>query len=135
MLLDVMDLLLTRDLSRAHVVDFNPYAPRTDSLLFDWSELAEVYNQAQEHGIELGVRSLRLEDSAPTGGPPVANPPLPLLRIVTSTNQSARPMYSHNMIPADALSDDAMRFATEMAVEMAQREREAQEAEARAGER
>lgn len=39
------------------------------------------------------------------------------------------------MIPADALNDNAMQFAAEMAVEMAQRAREVQGAEARAGER
>ncbi|CAE6481403.1 unnamed protein product [Rhizoctonia solani] len=133
----VMDLLLTRDLSRAHIVDFNPYAPRTDPLLFEWSELAELHARAEELGIESGIDSLHLEERTQTD--PTDNQAIsgttPLLRIVTSPNQSARPMYSHNMIPADALSDNAMRFAAEIAVEMAQREREAQETEVRRGER
>ncbi|CAE6466466.1 unnamed protein product [Rhizoctonia solani] len=131
----VMDLLLTRDLSRAHIVDFNPYAPRTDPLLFEWSELVELHTRAEQEVIELGIESLNLEESPHTGGRTASGIDLPLLRIVTSPNQSARPMYSHNMIPADALSDNAMRFAAEIAVEMAQREREAQEIEARRGER
>jgi hypothetical protein len=128
-----MDLLLTRDLSRAHVVDFNPYAPRTDPLLFEWLELAELHTQAQQDEIESRVRLLHLgpAENSLENEPSVVGSALPLLRIVTSPNQSARPMYSHNMIPADAFSDNAMQFATEMAVEMAQREREAQEAEAR----
>lgn len=130
-----MDLLLTRDLSRAHVVDFNPFAPRTDPLLFEWPELAELHNQAEQAEIELGVQSLRLGEDALASEPSVLRSTFPLLRVVTSPNQSARPMYSHNMIPADALSDNAMRFAAEIAVEMAQREREVQEAEARASER
>ncbi|CAE6459904.1 unnamed protein product [Rhizoctonia solani] len=133
----VMDLLLTRDLSRAHIVDFNPYAPRTDPLLFEWSELAELHARAEQMEIESGLDSLRLEESTHTGpgyNREFSTIDLPLLRIVTSPNQSARPMYSHNMIPADALSDSAMRFAAEIAVEMAQRERETQEAEARRGE-
>ncbi|CAE6470887.1 unnamed protein product [Rhizoctonia solani] len=134
----VMDLLLTRDLSRAHIVDFNPYAPRTDPLLFDWSELAELHARAEQIGIESGIHSLHLGVDAhtgPTDNQAVTSAELPLLRIVTSPNQSARPLYSHNMIPADALGDNAMRFAAEIAVEMAQREREAQEAEARRGQR
>lgn len=133
--LDVLDLLLTRDLSRAHVVDFNPYAPRTDPLLFDWSELAELHTRAVGSDIDLGVQSLSLDDNLPAGEHSLTGVALPLLRIVTSPNQANRPMYSHNMIPADALSDNAMQFAAEMAVEMAQRAREAEEAERRAGER
>ncbi|CAE6470152.1 unnamed protein product [Rhizoctonia solani] len=130
----VMDLLLTRDLSRAHIVDFNPYAPRTDPLLFEWSELAELHARVEQRRIESGIRALNLEENIganSTSNPASFNDDLPLLRVVTSPNQSARPMYSHNMIPADARSDNAMRFAAEIAVEMAQREREAQEAEAR----
>lgn len=132
---DVLDLLLTRDLSRAHVVDFNPYAPRTDPLLFDWSELAELHTQALGSDVELGVQSLSLDDRPPTTERVSLGTTLPVLRIVTSPNQANRPMYSHNRIPADALSDNAMQFAAEMAVEMAQRAREAEEAEGRAGER
>ncbi|CCO28814.1 Cell division cycle protein 123 [Rhizoctonia solani AG-1 IB] len=131
----VMDLLLTRDLLRAHVVDFNPYAPRTDPLLFEWSELADLHTRAEQIAIELEIDSLNLEESVPIDSRTVSGIELPLLRVVNSPNQSARPMYSHNMIPADALSDNAMRFAAEIAVEMAQREREAQDAEARRGER
>ncbi|KAG8763534.1 hypothetical protein FRC11_002047 [Ceratobasidium sp. 423] len=130
----VVDLLLTRDLSGAHIVDFNPYAPRTDPLLFEWPELAELHAQTEQIGIESGIHSLNLEESVRTNSTnnrTASGVDIPLLRIVTTPNQSARPTYSHNMIPADALSDNAMRFAAEIAVEMAQREREAQEAEAR----
>ncbi|KAI6168980.1 hypothetical protein EDD17DRAFT_1524187, partial [Pisolithus thermaeus] len=34
----VFDLLLTRDLSGGHVIDFNPRAPHTDPLLFTYEE-------------------------------------------------------------------------------------------------
>ncbi|QRW00414.1 cell division cycle protein [Ceratobasidium sp. AG-Ba] len=126
----VLDLLLTRDLSRAHIVDFNPYAPRTDSLLFEWSELAELHEQALSSEERLGLQSLSLEESA-ADEQLVSEATLPPLRIVTSPNQATRPAYSHNMVPAEALSDNAMQFAAQMAVEMAQRAREAQELEAR----
>ncbi|KJA16961.1 hypothetical protein HYPSUDRAFT_79852 [Hypholoma sublateritium FD-334 SS-4] len=39
----VLDLLLTRDLARAHIVDFNPYHPKTDPLLFTYDELHALY--------------------------------------------------------------------------------------------
>ncbi|EJD43518.1 D123-domain-containing protein [Auricularia subglabra TFB-10046 SS5] len=77
----VVDLLLTRDLARAHIVDFNPYAPRTDSLLFTYPEL------------------LALAESNP--------PDLPVLRAIDSrTHDSAvrnAPQYQHNMVPLDML--------------------------------
>ncbi|KAG8719747.1 hypothetical protein FRC08_002107 [Ceratobasidium sp. 394] len=130
----VLDLLLTRDLSRAHVVDFNPYAPRTDPLLFEWSELAELHEQARASDAHSGLQSLSLEERT-RGEQLPAGTGLPPLRIVTSPNQATRPAYSHNMVPAEALSDNAMQFAAQMAVEMAQRAKEAQEAEGRRGER
>ncbi|KAF9013479.1 D123-domain-containing protein, partial [Cyathus striatus] len=37
------DFLLTRDLSRGHILDFNPFAPKTDSMLFTYEELRDVY--------------------------------------------------------------------------------------------
>ncbi|KAG8712994.1 hypothetical protein FRC09_019233 [Ceratobasidium sp. 395] len=130
----VLDLLLTRDLSRAHVVDFNPYAPRTDPILFEWSELADLHERAQASNTRLRLESLSLE--GPTvNGQSLSDVELPPLRIVTSPNQATRPAYSHNMVPAEALSDNAMQFAAQMAVEMAQRAREAQEAEGWRGER
>ncbi|KAG9128490.1 hypothetical protein FRC07_009714 [Ceratobasidium sp. 392] len=130
----VLDLLLTRDLSRAHVVDFNPYAPRTDPLLFEWSELAELHEQAEASDAHAGLQSLSLEEQTANRQLSI-NLELPPLRIVTSPNQATRPAYGHNMVPAEALSDNAMQFAAQMAVEMAQRAREVQDAEGRRGER
>ncbi|KAG9088591.1 hypothetical protein FRC06_001956 [Ceratobasidium sp. 370] len=131
----VLDLLLTRDLSRAHVVDFNPYAPRTDPLLFEWSELAELHERARESDTHSRLQSLSLEERTLGEQELPVETELPPLRIVISPNQATRPAYSHNMVPAEALSDNAMQFAAQMAVEMAQRAREAQEAEGRRGER
>jgi hypothetical protein len=39
LILDVFDVILTRDLSGAHLVDLNPFAPRTNPCLFDYAEL------------------------------------------------------------------------------------------------
>ncbi|KAH7906499.1 cytoplasmic protein [Hygrophoropsis aurantiaca] len=87
------DLFLTRDLARAHVIDFNPYALRTDALLWTWEELAE------------------LAASAPTG----ADTRWPELRVVTSPTYSATPDYQHNMVPLEALSLSAGRGVGEFA--------------------
>ena len=39
---ETFDVLLTRDLSYFHSVDSNPYAPRTDALLFMYAELTAL---------------------------------------------------------------------------------------------
>lgn len=77
----VFDILLTRDLSRAHILDFNPYAPRTDSLLFTYEDLQQV------------MSSSSLET--------------PQLRVIDSRSHPAAtrnaPAYQHNMLPLEAL--------------------------------
>ncbi|KAI6099110.1 hypothetical protein F5141DRAFT_1066689 [Pisolithus sp. B1] len=42
----VFDLLLTRDLSGGHVINFNAYAPHTDPLLLTYEGLHEVLSKA-----------------------------------------------------------------------------------------
>ncbi|KAI0035191.1 cytoplasmic protein [Vararia minispora EC-137] len=75
------DVLLTRDLTRFHVLDFNPYAARTDSLLFTYEELY----------------ALR-----------AAGDGKPVLRVVDSRAHPAAtrnaPANQHNMVPIEALS-------------------------------
>ncbi|KAI0755144.1 D123-domain-containing protein [Daedaleopsis nitida] len=77
----VFDFLLTRNLARGHVVDFNPYHPRTDPLLFTYDEL---------HALLL------------------ARPPGPELRVVDSPAHPAAarnaPAHQHNMVPIEALA-------------------------------
>ena len=82
---DVFDFLLTRDLSRGHVIDFNPYAPRTDPLLFTYEDL---------HDLLLA----RGDDYSPTTE----------LRVVDSPSHPAAtrnaPAHQHNMVPLEALT-------------------------------
>ncbi|KAG2358320.1 D123-domain-containing protein [Suillus spraguei] len=77
----VFDVLITRDLSRGHVLDFNPYAPRTDPLLFTYEELSAVFKQ------DLNTPELRIIDSP--------------LHPVASRNA---PAHQHNMLPIEALA-------------------------------
>jgi hypothetical protein len=42
----VFDFLLTRDLSRGHILDFNPYHPKTDPLLWTYAELHALLEAA-----------------------------------------------------------------------------------------
>ncbi|KAH7873161.1 D123-domain-containing protein [Lentinula edodes] len=87
----VLDLLLTRDLSSAHIVDFNPYAPRTDPLLFSYEELRDIVN----------------EDRA-TDTLAQLTAPLPHFRVIDSPSHPAAscksPANQHNMVPFEALS-------------------------------
>lgn len=93
--IDVFDLLLTRDLSRAHIVDFNPYAPQTDSLLFSYEELKNL-----------------LDENSIVGASPneIISPPTPLpeFRVIDSLSHpvanSKAPTNQHNMVPFEALS-------------------------------
>ena len=86
-------MLLTRDLTRFHIIDFNPYAPRTDSLLFSYEELATLFAAAA--------------DATTTSSLP-APAPAPTLRVIDSpahpaANRNA-PQYQHNMVPLEALT-------------------------------
>lgn len=74
-------MYLTRDESRVFLIDFNPFAPTTDSLLFDWEELIP------------GI------------------PVVPFFRVITSETQAsqAMPAFSHNRYPQEVvgMSDGA----------------------------
>ena len=83
----MIDILLTRDLSRFHVLDFAPYAPRTDALLFTYEDLYALQQ--------------RLTDS---------DDALPEFRVVDKdAKPAAAPANVHNMVPLEALSLSAGR--------------------------
>lgn len=85
---DALDVLLTRDLTRFHIIDFNPYAPRTDALLFTYDELADLFAAA----------------TTSTS----ASAPAPTLRVIDSRAHPAAtrnaPQHQHNMVPLEALT-------------------------------
>lgn len=74
-------MYLTRDESKVFLIDFNPFAITTDSLLFDWEELIP--------GIPL----------------------IPFFRVIMSETQAsqAMPAFSHNRYPQEVvgMSDGA----------------------------
>ncbi|KIL67823.1 hypothetical protein M378DRAFT_980458 [Amanita muscaria Koide BX008] len=76
----VFDILMTRDLSRGHILDFNPYALRTDALLFTYEDLQALSE---------------------------VNGDTPVLRVIDSPSHPAAtrnaPANSHNIIPFEAL--------------------------------
>jgi hypothetical protein len=80
--IDTFDVLLTRDLCRAHILDFNPYAPRTDPLLFSYESL---------HSLLVNNKVSR-----------------PLLNVIDSRSHPAAnrnaPAHQHNMVPFEALT-------------------------------
>jgi len=85
----VFDILLTRDMSRGHILDFNPYAPKTDSLLFSYDELFRLLQE----------RKQAFGDIHQT---------LPALKVINSPSHpaanSTAPLHQHNMMPFEALS-------------------------------
>lgn len=86
-------MLLTRDLTRFYIIDFNPYAPRTDSLLFTYEELATLFAAAT-------TTTTTTTSSLPA--------PTPTLRVIDSpahpaANRNA-PQHQHNMVPLEALT-------------------------------
>jgi hypothetical protein len=85
---DALDVLLTRDLTRFHIIDFNPYASRTDALLFTYDELAALFAAA----------------ATSTS----ASAPAPTLRVIDSRAHPAAtrnaPQHQHNMVPLEALT-------------------------------
>ncbi|KAN0087681.1 D123 domain containing protein [Tylopilus felleus] len=90
----VFDLLLTRDLSRGHILDFNPYALRTDPLLFSYEELRTLF-----------IRATREHQPSDTS---TGSLELPELRVVDSPMHPAAARntatHQHNMVPIEALS-------------------------------
>ncbi|KAG6903116.1 hypothetical protein C0995_004663 [Termitomyces sp. Mi166 len=101
----VFDFFLTRDLSRGHIVDFNPYAPRTDPLLFTYEELADLSDAS--NGV-IGYDSVQKD-----------GPELPEFRVIDSRAHPAAttnaPAHQHNMIPIEALSLSSGRDIEEFA--------------------
>lgn len=81
------DVLLTRDLKKCHVVDFNPYIPDTDPLLFTYDDLLTL-----------------LEDALSRDSPQT----LPVFKVIDSPAHPAAasnaPIHQHNMVPFEALS-------------------------------
>ncbi|KAI5991804.1 D123-domain-containing protein [Pisolithus albus] len=85
----IFDLLLTRDLSGGHVIDFSPYAPRTDPFLFTYEELHEVLSKAVQ---DASARRTFLPELHVIESP-----------LHPSATQSM-PAYQHNRVPIEALT-------------------------------
>ena len=102
---DVFDFFLTRDLSGGHIVDFNPYAPRTDPLLFTYDELADLGDTSRRATLH---NSLQNDDTE-----------LPEFRVIDSRAHPAAttnaPAHQHNMVPIEALSMSSGRDIEEFA--------------------
>ncbi|KAF7796263.1 hypothetical protein EIP86_007437 [Pleurotus ostreatoroseus] len=90
------DFLLTRDLSRGHIIDFNPYWSHTDPLLFAYEELLQLLNQSSSN-----------RDFTPE------------LRVIDSLAHPAAtrnvPTHQHNMVPIEALTLSQGRSIEEFA--------------------
>ncbi|KAH9480460.1 Cell division cycle protein 123 [Psilocybe cubensis] len=92
----VFDFLLTRDLTRGHIIDFNPYMPKTDPLLFTYEELTDIF----------ALSSSTKKD-------------IPVLRVIDSASHPAAasnaPANQHNMLPVEAINMSSGRDIEEFA--------------------
>lgn len=96
----MFDILLTRDLKRAHLVDFNPFVAKTDALLFSYEDLHSSFATSQKNTFS---PELRIIDS----------PSHPYANINAPKNQ-------HNMVPLDALALSSGRTAEDLASALAE---------------
>ena len=91
-ILDTFDVYLTRTLTSLHIIDFNPYLPRTDPLLFTYEELLAL--------LLARTTSLSISDTLDVDARPE-------LRVITSRTHPAAnrnaPAHQHNMVPIEAL--------------------------------
>jgi hypothetical protein len=112
---DIFDFLLTRDLSRGHIIDFNPYAPRTDSLLFTYEELTDILRSR----LALISQSVNRSDIPRENGRHAELDGLPEFRVIDSRSHPATtsnaPLHQHNMVPFEALSLSSGRDIEEFA--------------------
>ncbi|PWY96822.1 D123-domain-containing protein [Testicularia cyperi] len=117
----VMDVYISKDRSRVWIVDFNPWLPRTDPLLFDYDELESISRESllrppspEEDPNEDEDSLLRLAISSPaqppqTSGESSQDPrPRPwceedvVFRVLDDQRmQSNSATYSSNMVPHD----------------------------------
>ncbi|KAF9454732.1 D123-domain-containing protein [Macrolepiota fuliginosa MF-IS2] len=86
----IFDFLLKRSLTSGHIIDFNPYSPRTDPLLFTYKELHAL---SEDAAAEIGFRVI------PSADHPAA--------------ASNIPVFQHNMVPLEALTLSAGRSVDE----------------------
>ncbi|GAA5897999.1 hypothetical protein JCM8208_003221 [Rhodotorula glutinis] len=96
-----LDVYITRDASRVFIVDLNPFAPRTDPLLFTYDSL------------------LALSLARPSSPSPSSDERLPELRVIASPSDSASsmPRYSHNRYPKDVVEMSEGQSVAEFARE------------------
>lgn len=122
------------ELGKVRLIDVNPWAPRTDSLLFTWGELLEfkvpkpilgsVVNREEEEEVEGSATDETTDDED-------ANELVPELRLVEKDNPAAfnfsTPQYSAHKLPKEVV--DASLAGEGGLREFAQRWKEMTEAE------
>lgn len=93
---DTFDIYLTRSSDRVFLIDFNPYAPTTDSLLLTWDTIHTL-------AISQGGRDL------------------PVVATVEDAVTQPLPSFSHNRYPKDVVELSDGRSVAEFAREWEER--------------
>ncbi|KAI8825739.1 D123-domain-containing protein [Fimicolochytrium jonesii] len=84
----VFDVYINQHNRKVWLLDFNPFSPTTDSLLFSWPEILNAPTQSTS--------------DADLPSPPTS-PPFRIIPSPSLTIQSAHPAYSMNRLPRDAV--------------------------------
>lgn len=96
---DIFDVYLSRNLSRIFLMDFNPYHPKTDSLLFTYDELLERFNDIVTRTHSVG----EVSDNAAANNVHDSD----LFRVIDSPSHPDAvrntPANQHNAVPFDIL--------------------------------
>ncbi|KAI9271869.1 D123-domain-containing protein [Phascolomyces articulosus] len=99
----VMDVYVERQRRKVWIVDFNPFTPATDGLLFEWSELTQLdvnhhHSEQQEDQHEPEFRIIHSEAEA-------------------NTHVCSGPRFATNMVPRDMIDLSDGRTVAEFAEE------------------
>ncbi|KAK6952999.1 hypothetical protein Daesc_005296 [Daldinia eschscholtzii] len=94
-------------LSRARLIDINPWAPHTDSLLFDWWELIDMEVPSPMLGVVGGQEESEATDTDESSDDDNDDDFVPELRLVEKEDSAAfnfsSPQYSAHKLPKDVV--------------------------------
>ncbi|KAG2227968.1 hypothetical protein INT45_011992 [Circinella minor] len=97
----VMDVYIERQRRKVWIIDFNPFTPATDGLLFEWSELAQLKSYQEEDNEHVDEPEFRTI----------------LSEVEANTHVCSGPRFATNMVPRDMIDLSDGRTVAEFAEE------------------
>lgn len=98
--LDIFDIVLNDTNTSCRLIDFNPYYPSSDPLLFTYEELHQILLQARLPPPSTNAPTTSVSPSLPLGR-------LPLIRVIDSQSHPeanrGMPAFGTNMLPVEMI--------------------------------